>query len=546
MNYNLCDEPWILLMEKGGQAKAAGLKDAFLNLQDYLSFAGEIRLQDTAMLRLFSALSVTMIYRMDPSGREDFTTDRKKLMNRYRNIWEQGKFPEAMIRNYFGKWRDRFYLIGGDHPFYQIPETAIRTEIKNKGKKNEETLYQLLGCDGHYKTMNQQPVSSLNGTILDSKIKMSAFADTTGEERQSMTLDESARWLVWYMAYADTGTRAPGIWYSKITFPGSGALVFPTGTNLFETVMLNSVLLKEGKTPYDCVRPAWEREPSVIVQDEPYADAAPQNLPELYTQQSRRIILKCRDDRITNAYVIAGDRYGETDAFIEPMFIWKLDKSGSASVPIRYNVTSSWNNLRNILLSSDTSRSVQWLRRLESEGMLEDRNIPFLMAGITYADMQSAIDKMMSDEVIVNSQFFTDNLKKDDMAKVIDTINRLAKEFYEFGSNLETAEGADRNFAKVRSGEVEQSFLEEAEVCFRRFLKDELDKAKVYEKLYAVCREIAENEMEKTDLNSYTNGEMTAAVAEQILWKKINIIFTGNRRNPLLPGLKTKGSGGKA
>ena len=52
--------------------------------------------------------------------------------------------------------------------------------------------------------------------------------------------------------------------------------------------------------------------------------------------------------------------------------------------------------------------------------------------------------------------------------------------------------------------------------------------------------------MEKTDLNSYTNGEMTAAVAEQILWKKINIIFTGNRGNPLLPGLKTKGSGGKA
>lgn len=337
-----------------------------------------------------------------------------------------------------------------------------------------------------------------------------------------MAPDESARWLVWYMAYADTGTRAPGIWYSKMTFPGSGVLVYPTGTNLFETVMLNSVLLKKGKTPYDCVRPAWEREPSVIIQDEPYADAAPQNLPELYTQQSRRIILKCRDNRITDAYVIAGDRYGETDAFIEPMFIWKPDKSGSASVPRKYNVTSRWNNLQNILLSSDTSQSVQWLRRLEDEGMLEDRNIPFLMAGIEYGQSNAVINKMMSDEMIVNPQFFVDNLKKNDMAKTIDKINRLAKEFYIFGNNLATAEGADRDFAKVRGREVEQSFLEEAEVCFRRFLKNKTDKAGVREELRTVCREIAESEMEKTDLNSYMNGEMTAAVAEQILWKRIN------------------------
>ena len=522
MHYNLCDEPWILLIGKNGQTRTAGLRNAFIDMHECLSFAGEIRLQDTAMLRLFSALSVTMIYRMDPSGREDFTTDRKTLMDRYRKIWEQGRFPEAMVRNYFEKWKDRFYLIGGGHPFYQVPETAVRTEIRNKGKKNEEILYQLPDCDGHYRTMNPQPVSSINGTILDSKNKISAFADTTGEGRQSMAPDESARWLVWYMAYADTGTRAPGIWYSKMTFPGSGVLVYPTGTNLFETVMLNSVLLKKGKTPYDCVRPAWEREPSVIVQDEPYADAAPQNLPELYTQQSRRIILKCRDNRITDAYVIAGDRYGETDAFIEPMFIWKPDKSGSASVPRKYNVTSRWNNLQNILLSSDTSQSVQWLRQLENKGMLEDRNIPFLMAGIEYGQSNAVINKMMSDEMIVNPQFFVDDLKKNDMAKTIDKINRLAKEFYIFGNNLATAEGADRDFAKVRGREVEQSFLEEAEVCFRRFLKNKTDKAGVREELRTVCREIAESEMEKTDLNSYMNGEMTAAVAEQILWKRIN------------------------
>ena len=162
---------------------------------------------------------------------------------------------------------------------------------------------------------------------------------------------------------------------------------------------------------------------------------------------------------------------------------------------------------------------------MEDEGILEDRNIPFLMTGITYGSMQSAIDKMVSDEVIVNAQFFADDLKKDDMEKAIGIINELAREFYKFGNNLEIAEGADRDFAKVRGREVEQSFLEEAEVCFRRFLKNELDKKRIYKELWNVCREVSENEMEKADLNSYTNGEMTAAIAEKILWKGINIIL---------------------
>ena len=533
MNYNLCDEPWILLMGKDGQTKTAGLQDTFLNLHEYLSFAREIRLQDTAMLRLFSAISVTMIYHLNLNGMEDFTTDKNRLIDRFRKIWEHGKFPEGMIRNYFGKWRDRFYLIGGEHPFYQVPEAAVQTEIKNKGKKSEEVLYKLPDCDGNLKVMNKKPISSLNGTILDSNNKIAAYADTAAEGKKYMTLAESARWLLWYMAYADCGTKSPGKWASQMTFPSSGALVFPTGINLFETVMLNSVLLKEGDRPYDCVRPVWEREPSVIVQDDPYADAAPQNLPELYTQQSRRIILRCKDDKVTDAYVIAGDRYAVPNAFIEPMFLWKKDpsdKGGSTFVTVKYDVVSSWNNLRNVLLSSGTSRSVRWMRQLEDEGILEDRNIPFLMTGITYGSMQSAIDKMVSDEVIVNAQFFADDLKKDDMEKAIGIINELAREFYKFGNNLEIAEGADRDFAKVRGREVEQSFLEEAEVCFRRFLKNELDKKRIYKELWNVCREVSENEMEKADLNSYTNGEMTAAIAEKILWKGINIILKGKEK----------------
>ena len=121
MQFNLCDEPWVLVMGTDGIPQKTSLIDAFKNLHKYLSFAGEVRLQDTAILRLFCAISVTMLYRMEPDGRENFTTDKKVLMDRFKEIWKRGQFPEEMVDGYFDKWRDRFYLVGGEYPFYQVP-----------------------------------------------------------------------------------------------------------------------------------------------------------------------------------------------------------------------------------------------------------------------------------------------------------------------------------------------------------------------------------------------------------------------------------------
>lgn len=94
--------------------------------------------------------------------------------------------------------------------------------------------------------------------------------------------------------------------------PGSGwlgkiGLVMADGDNLFETLTLNMVLLREGSsTRWEDECPIWE------VNDEklhkrrkiPY----PQNLSELYTLQSRRIKIR-RDDNgdITGYVMTSGD-----------------------------------------------------------------------------------------------------------------------------------------------------------------------------------------------------------------------------------------------
>ena len=534
MHYNLCDEPWILLMKKDGQTETVGLERAFTNLQEYMSFAGEIQLQDTAMLRLFSALSVTMIYRMDVDGQEDFTTDKGRLMERFRTIWQRGSFPEAMVTHYFGKWRDRFDLSGDDRPFYQVPETVASSTIKKKGKELE-MRYSLPNTEGVFKEMNRKPISSINGTILDSNNKPAAYTDTILPEKDGikyMPLAESARWLLWYMAFADCGTKASGQgkWASKMTFPSSGALVFPVGSNLFETVMMNSVLLKKDEEPYEEVLPAWENELSLNVQAEPYGDTAPQNLPELYTQQSRRIILKCTEYGVIDVHIIAGDWYSAANAFIEPMFLWKksrLDQSGSTYVTIKYDTSSKWNNLRNILLALDTNWSTQWVEYLKKEMDLKIEELALQTAGIEYGSTQSSIDKMVSDEIIINTRFLEDDSEKEALTEAISTTDELASKFYVFGRDLEIAKGAGPDFADAQGKEMKGVFLEEAELLLRRLLKGAIDKTSFYEQLQTICHAISEREMEETDMSAYMNSDMTAAMAERNLWRASRMILRG-------------------
>lgn len=531
MKYNLCDEQWILLVEGDSKTKAVGLKEAFLKANEFIGFGGEIRLQDTAMLRLFAAIAVTMIYRYNLSGNADYSTDETELLERYRRIYSQGHFPEAMVDAYFEKWHDRFYLIDEKYPFYQVPRSKLAVEVRNKGKKSEETLYGLPGRDGKIRFMNHKDISAMNGVILESGNKASAYADLSGKDKNSMTLAEAARWLVWYMAYADCGTKSPGKWASQMTFASMGANIYPTGRNLFETVMLSSVLINNGKQTYREVSPAWEREASLYAQDDPYGDAAPQNLPELYTQQSRRILLEGSDSEITSFYVIAGDKYAAVNAFIEPMFLWKTDqtdKSGMTMTTVKYNVNSTWNNLRNILLNSTTSRAVRWINLLQDQEIIDVENVPYMMTGITYGSMQSSVDKMLSDSFIAAPEFFEDTLKTDDMRKLIDVINNLSSAFYRYGCNLAVAEGADPSQnAKIRGRLVQEKLESTGEKTLREYLVNQIDKGEARKELIAACSNLVNEEMDKTSISAFSakGDAKTAADYESIIRYEISKIM---------------------
>ena len=108
--FNLVDEPWICLLSRDGNVTKEGLKNTFLRAHEYLDLGGEIRLQDMAVLRLLISISVTVLYRFDENGSRSDLQNWEHALNRFRAVWNKGKFNECAICEYFNTWYDRFYL----------------------------------------------------------------------------------------------------------------------------------------------------------------------------------------------------------------------------------------------------------------------------------------------------------------------------------------------------------------------------------------------------------------------------------------------------
>ena len=100
MKYNLIDEKWIRVIKKDGNIAEYGIKETFSNMENILSFGGEHRLQDTAILRLFVALSVTMIYRYKTDGTKKEANNERELRERFATIYKEGRFPQTVLDSY--------------------------------------------------------------------------------------------------------------------------------------------------------------------------------------------------------------------------------------------------------------------------------------------------------------------------------------------------------------------------------------------------------------------------------------------------------------
>lgn len=380
MEFNLLDEPWIRVMTEDCTVVERSLMQVLLNSHRYQRLAGELPTQDVALLRLLLAILQTVFYRVDPEGEDDPIEDRAAAIRRWQALWNAGRFPVQPIRTYLEIWKDRFWLFHPEHPFYQVPAAAVGTKFK---------------------------ASKLNGELSESAHKMRLFPLRDGEEKETLSYAEAARWLVTLIGFDDSAST------KKETGTGTGWLgdrvnVYAIGENLFETLMLNLVFLKDGRYVWAENMPAWEQPTMATAKKREIP--LPDNQAELLTLQSRRLILSREENRVTGFSSTGGDFFGKegrVNAFSEQMTLWRAGKTPKNAVPqfVPASVDpwrQMWRDFEVILGRREDTHIpgvVAWLTELRRKNVIPRKYVHIASVGVTYDSKKGSIADIISDHL---------------------------------------------------------------------------------------------------------------------------------------------------
>lgn len=436
--FNLLEESWIKVITPSLEQKEVSLLDVILHAHEYTSLSGETPTQDVAVLRVLLALVETIFYRYNENGETDELLkddDPEDILERWENYWALGKFPERAVRDYLKTWEERFWLFHPETPFWQVSNLKYGTDYN-------------LDC--------------LFGNIKESNNKATKhhFSMVDGKELTKLHYGEALRWLIHLNAYAvnikaDKKVGVPGTTLPvKVGRLGQLGVVMVNGAHLFETLMLNLCPLREDKEPWGAPKPTWEKEVCVLQSNQ---IAPPDNLPELYTMQSRRIMLKREDGYVTGFRAMGGDFYPVEEDFNEPMTLWRTKKDKNLDkeihVPRLHDpAVHAWREFPTLFEGDEEDHSpgvVQWMQMLKNKKIIASQTLlTFRMVGIVYGDKQNyTFGDCVDDNIVMSAgileelggkwiDLITEQVEK--CQSVAEALNRLAaklnKLFYGTGS----------------------------------------------------------------------------------------------------------------
>ncbi len=332
-----------------------------------------------------------------------------------------------------------------------------------------------------------------------------------------MSYAEAARWLISIMGFDDSSgkpkgdkkpqEKTPGAAKgkdkekkAKEKLPSSGVgwlgkfdLIYAVGDTLFETLMLNLVLLKDRNEPWAEPKPVWERERPKSA--ERTKIAIPDNQAELLTLQSRRILLN-RKDGIVNEYaLIGGDFFGDEAlkyAFSEQMMQWRVirKKRGQKPKNIPAQVDANrqmWRDFESIVDNNQGARIpgvAMWIRELKQEGCVSKRYIHFAAVGVSYGDKNSSIADIICDNLDFHAslldeagKLWTNIIQKKIMQtqEAAQYLGKLAADIYQAKSGqayskAKNAKAANAEIDRVKN-QAEQDYYAAVDLPFREWLR---------------------------------------------------------------------------
>ena len=359
IEFNLLDEPWVRVLRPDCTVEEVSLAGALLRAQDYADLAGELPTQDAAMLRLLLAVLHSVFSRVDAEGRAAPITGPDippgAALARWQSLWKQGRLPEQPLRAYFARWHDRFWLFHPDRPFWQVPQAKAGIDFD---------------------------AQKLNGEISQSNHKVQLFSGFSGEAKESLSYAQAARWLLYINGYDERGGRpkAGNLPRHGVGWLGQIGFTAVKGKTLFETLMRNLVLLQDDEKPWEEPKPLWEGAPAGDRQS--WEIPVPDNQAEMLTLQSRRIILKRKEDRVIGHTLLGGDYIHAENAFAEQMTIWKKKedkKTGLCSYyPAEHDPGKQmWRELPTFFEGREPG-VVRWNMLLQRRRIL-DRKVPIFL-----------------------------------------------------------------------------------------------------------------------------------------------------------------------
>ena len=469
--FNLLHEKWIAVMKSDGETEEISLLDVFKRAHEFAGLAGELQTQDVAVLRLLLAVLHAVFGRRDVGGEyspisSSGEASPSEARRRWKNLWDMKRFPYGVIEEYLLEYEDRFWLFHPERPFYQTASL---------GERDAKDFF------GPF------DVSKLNGVLLEGDNKARLFSLLSGEAKKTMSYSEAARWLLHFVAFAETfgkleaRNKTKGAPTLGVGWLGKLGLVVALGNNLFETLMLNLIFLPNGeKKLWDDEEPVWERDQ--IIEEERNEIVFPTNLSELYTLQSRRVLYEREGGRVTKFRFVSGDFFLKEKALSEQMTLWRetTKKANAPKVfePKRHDPSKKiWRDFAaltvNDMMGGKCPGVVGWIAMLENEDVFTDPDfiVRFMTASVSYGNMQAVINDVFSDSLSFNASLLSER-GSDWVTRIVGELNYtdlLVRQLGYLARNLITAEGGS-NGAEYGDKAKEQAYYK-LEEPFRIWLE---------------------------------------------------------------------------
>lgn len=322
--FNLLDEPWIsVIVDEKGHNKLVSMTDVFKHASEYKALAGDMKTQDFALLRILLAVLHTVFSRYDIQGNSrEFDSDEEdkddfneETMDIWREVWNSKKFPDAVFK-YLEQWHDHFYLFDDKYPFFQVLKQDI--DSKKLGGKSPSEI----------------SGKNINRLISESNNKIAVFSpkDNVDNNKSSLTEPQLARWIITLQSYAGLADKTM---FGTEKYKASKGWLFDLGgieiigANLFETLMLNCVLVGDVQSPEKKQKPCWEYSGTENIENSFY-ETFIDNVSQLYTRWSRAIYINpdISIDKPISVSIVKLPDINHKNAFIEPMTVWQYNKEG--------------------------------------------------------------------------------------------------------------------------------------------------------------------------------------------------------------------------